>query len=147
MNTRNSSTALELALTLFAFLGPSASTMAAQGRPGNASAATAKVDPEVVEFLLASTIKEFKSMDRGRPSSLRKCRIGSIQESGKAIYFLNGSFQASGETSGKWTPFTTIKTADYEHWLGGAAKSYVRQKNVRWFSGDYSKEILRRLDN
>ncbi|MBK8793270.1 MAG: hypothetical protein IPN59_08940 [Holophaga sp.] len=147
MKNRNASIFLKFALMVFSFLGLAASPTPKNSKPASASALTRKADPEIVEFLLASASKEFKSMEHGRPSGMRNCRIGHLNDSGKEIYFLSGSFKGGGETSAKWTIFTTIKTLDYEHWLGSAAESYARQKKVEWFSGEYSKEILKRLNN
>jgi hypothetical protein len=104
-------------------------------------------DPTAVEFLLASAIKEFRSSGTSRPTAIRNARVGFFYDSGTSNYVLCGSFKSDSSATAKWTAFATIKTSDYEHWLGGAAQAFCRQKNIKWYPGNYSATLMQRLEN
>lgn len=105
------------------------------------------MDPTVVEFLLASSAKDFKASGTGRPSAIRGARVGFFTESGKGVYLLCGAFKSGGGASAIWTPFATIKTSDYEQWLGGTAKAYCGQRSIKWYPGDHSAALQQRLQD
>jgi hypothetical protein len=102
-------------------------------------------DPVIVEFLLASAQKEFKSSSSNRPTAIRNARIGFLHEGPTGNYLLSGSFKSGHGATAKWTPFTTIKTSDYEHWLGGTAKAFSNRKNIKWYPEDYASTLMQRL--
>jgi hypothetical protein len=105
----------------------------------------ASADPAAIEFLVASSAKDFKASDAGRPTAIRGARVGYFAESGKGVYLLCGSFKSGTGSQAQWTPFATIKTSDYEQWLGGSAKSYCEQRSIKWFPGDHSSALEQRL--
>ncbi len=106
----------------------------------------ASPDPAIVEFLLASAQKEFKSSSPNRPTAIRNARIGFLHEGATGNYLLCGSFKSGRGAAAKWTPFATIKTSDYEHWLGGAAKAFSSQKNIKWYPENYAPTLMQRLE-
>lgn len=112
---------------------------------GAKTEAPASADPAAVEFLVTSSAKDFKASSAGRPTGIRGARVGYFAESGKGVYLLCGSFKNGTGSQAKWTPFATIKTSDYEQWLGGSAKSYCEQRNIKWYPGDHSSALEQRL--
>ena len=67
---------------------------------------------------------------------------------GTRQYMLCGEFMpaADGGTA-EWTPFATIRTSDYEQWLGHQAASHCGGSSVRWDEGDLSSSLQSRLDS
>jgi hypothetical protein len=104
-------------------------------------------DPAVVEFLLASATKDFKAAGPGGPVAIRNARVGYLHDSNSGHYLLCGNFQSGDAKDAKWTPFATIKTSDYEQWIGGAAGSFCGQKNIKWYPGNHSSALLQRVRN
>ena len=102
-------------------------------------------DPAVVEFLMTSSAKDFMSSGDNLPTAIRAARIGYFAESGKGHFLLCGSFKSGPGPKAKWTHFATIKTSDYEQWLGGTAKAYCEQRTIKWYSGDHSAALMQRL--
>lgn len=102
-------------------------------------------DPIAIEFLLVSATKEFRSSGTRRPTALRNARIGFLRDSTSGTYILCGSFKSGIGAEATWTSFATLKTSDYEHWVGGAALAIRSQKTIQWFPGDYSTALMQRL--
>jgi len=47
-----------------------------------------------------------------------------------------------------WTPFATIKTSDYEQWIGNQAAGFCQGSSVTWDKvGDLSSALRSRLDS
>ena len=47
-----------------------------------------------------------------------------------------------------WTPFVTIKTSDYEQWLGAQALAFCQGSSVTWHPvGDLSSSLWSRLES
>ena len=107
--------------------------------------APAGADSTVVEFLLASSAKDFKASGGSLPTAIRAARIGYFAESGKGNFLLCGSFKSGHGPQEKWTPFATIKTSDYEQWVGGTAKAYCEQRTIKWYPGNHSTTVMQRL--
>ncbi len=112
---------------------------------GTKSEAPAIADPSAVEFLVASSSKDFNASGAGRPTAIRNARVGYFSESGKGVYLLCGSFTLGTGSQAKWTSFATIKTSDYEQWLGDSARSYCEQPSIKWYPGDHSAALEKRL--
>ena len=134
---RNTLTALSLATAAFAPI----QAVAAE-RNTNAPAGA---DSTVVEFLLASSAKDFKASGGNLPTAIRATRIGYFAESGRGNFILCGSFKSGHRPQEKWTHFATIKTSDYEQWVGGTAKAYCEQRTIKWYPGDHSTTVMQRL--
>ena len=132
---------LRNALTSFA-LAVAVLTAAAAG--GSADAPPGP-DPTAVEFLIASSARDFKISGANRPTAIRAARIGFFAESGRGVYLLCGSFKSGAGSQAEWIHFATIKTSDYEQWLGGAAKAYCEQPKIKWYSGDHSAALEKSL--
>jgi hypothetical protein len=99
----------------------------------------------VVEFLVTSAAKDFKTAGGNPPTAIRAARIGYFAESGKGNFLLCGSFKSGPRTKEQWAHFATIKTSDYEQWIGGTAKAYCEQRTIKWYPGDYSKTVMQRI--
>ncbi len=107
--------------------------------------APAGTDPTVVEFLLTSAAKDFRTSGENLPIAIRAARIGFFTASGKGNFLLCGSFKSGSDAKAKWTHFATIKTSDYEQWIGGTAKAYCAQRTIKWHSGDHSTALMQRV--
>ncbi|WP_157615310.1 hypothetical protein [Rhizobacter sp. Root404] len=129
MNTPRFIPVLLNALTSLA-LALSALAVSAAGAKANSPPSP---DPAVVKFLVESSAKDFKASGANRPTDIRGARIGFFTESGKSVYLLCGSFKSGAGSQAKWTHFATIKTSDYEQWVGGAARAYCEQRTNKWF--------------
>jgi hypothetical protein len=132
-----------LALTCLVFAGACRNAATAQTHPK----VPATPDPAAVEFLLASAAKEFNSPYSKRPEAVRKAHIGYLQDPEKPVYLLCGDFRPAGEDQGKWIAFATIKTSDYEQWIGGAAEAQCAQKKIRWYAADLAEVLVQRIRN
>lgn len=140
MNTPRHTLTVRHAVVVMAFAFSSLSAAAAPA----ISEAPASVEPATIEFLLASSAKDFIGSGGDRPTAIRRARIGFFSESGKGVYLLCGSFKTAGAQA-KWTHFATLKTSDYEQWLGGTAKAYCEQRTIKWYPGEHSAALEQRL--
>ena len=104
-------------------------------------------DSSVVESLLAAATKDFALPGSPHPVGIRQARVGRIPNgSGNYNYLLCGKFLATDKQGTKeWMPFATIQTSDYEQWLGGQASSYCLQRPIKWYKGDQSSALLKRI--
>lgn len=100
---------------------------------------------EVVEFLLSTAASEFKTPGQVNAVAFRGVRVGYFSDAPPGRYVLCGSVQSSGPQKTEWTRFATIQTSPYEQWLGGVAESICGSKKVKWYTGDLSSELLRRV--
>ena len=137
---------LRIAFAILSLVG-AANSMLLAANAEKIAPAPVSPDPTAVDFLLASALKEFSASGTVRPTAIRNARIGFLPDSTNGTYVLCGSFKSGSSATAKWTPFTTIKTSDYEHWLGGAAEAFCRQRNIKWFAGNYSVTLMQRLGN
>lgn len=102
-----------------------------------------------VDFLLAAAAADFKTHGP-MASDVRNVRLGREQtQSGEAQYVLCGEFLPAEEgDEAEWWPFATLKTSDYEQWLGAQAMGICRQSSVIWDEiGDLTSQLRERLDN
>jgi hypothetical protein len=129
---------------------PRSQPQAASPAPANAAPAQqASIDP-AVQFLLAASAKDFHAHQPPYPARFRDVRVGHcVDPDGMKLYLLRGQFlpkQGRGES--EWTPFVTIKTSDYEQWLGAQAESYCRQSSIVWDDReDLSASLQGQLDS
>jgi hypothetical protein len=100
---------------------------------------------EVVEFLLSTAASEFKTPGQVNAVDFRSVRVGYFSDAPPGRYVLCGSVQSSGPDKTEWIRFATIQTSPYEQWLGGVAESICGSKKVKWYTGDLSPELLRRV--
>jgi hypothetical protein len=100
---------------------------------------------EVVEFLLSTASNEFKRPGPLKAVGFREVRVGYFSDTAPGRYVLCGSVQSSGVQKTEWIRFSTIQTSPYEQWLGGVAESICASKKVKWYSGDFSAELLKRV--
>jgi len=104
-------------------------------------------DSSAVELLLSAAALDFTLPGSPHPVGIRQARVGRMPDgSGNLTYFLCGKFLPSDKQGMKeWVPFATIKTSDYEQWLGGHANSYCSQKQIKWYKVDQSSALLKRI--
>lgn len=103
-----------------------------------------------VQFLLAASTTDFHAHQPPYPASLRDVRVGhTIAPDGTELHLLRGQFlPKQGQGEPEWTPFVTIKTSDYEQWLGAQAEGYCRQPSIVWDDReDLSSSLQSRLDS
>jgi hypothetical protein len=136
---------LALSLALAACVSPIyVSSASAAGAEQTLSVPTTP-DIAAVEFLLASAAKEFRSASSARPVSFRQVVVGYLSEAGQGSYILCGGFQSTESKPAEWIKFATIKTSDYEQWLGGLAESLCSSKKVKWYSGNHSATLMQKV--
>jgi hypothetical protein len=109
----------------------------------------ASIDPPA-EFLLEAAANDFHAHRPPYPTRFRDVRVGHIvTPDGTKQYMLCGQFlpeQEKGKT--EWTPFVTIKTSDYEQWLGVQAASFCEQSSIIWEDQkDLSTSLQSQLDS
>ncbi len=108
----------------------------------------ASIDP-IAEFLLTSAAKDFRAHGPA-VAGFRDVRIGHVTTAGgETQYRLCGEFLPAREDGkGQWTPFATIKTSDYEQWIGGQAAIFCQDSSIAWDeAGDLSSALRSRLDS
>jgi hypothetical protein len=108
------------------------------------------VGPTVVQFLLTAAATDFHTHRPPGPVRFRDVRIGHVRiPSGEKEYRLCGQFLAAQETGKpEWTPFATIKTSDYEQYIGGHAAAFSQDSSVIWDNvGELSSPLQSRLDS
>lgn len=125
--------------------------------PGCSTAPAPRIDPElasappesVQQFLLTSAATDFVSHGPSRPTRFRDVRIGSLASPGEdKRYILCGEFLPPQDASNAgWIPFATIKTSDYEQWLGPQAVTFCRLSVNAQGIGDLSSALQSRLDS
>jgi len=132
---------------LFATLG-----FAACGSPPGTYSATDQTAPadSAVQFLITAAATDFHAHRPPDPDRFRQVRIGHITTpTGEEQYRLCGWFlPAQEEGMIEWTPFATIKTSDYEQWIGAQAVPFCEGSSLTWDSlGDLSSSLQSRLDS
>jgi hypothetical protein len=88
----------------------------------------------VVQFLIRAAAADFHAHSPPDPTRFRDVRLGHVLTArGEAQYMLCGEFLAAG-AGGKaeWTRFATIRTSDYEQWLGAQAAGFCDGPAVVW---------------
>lgn len=105
-----------------------------------------------VEFLIAAAAADFHDHRPPDPTRFREVHIGHVMTShGETQYLLCGEFLPAQEQDGakaEWTPFATIKTSPYEHWIGPQAAGLCRNSAVAWDKADdLSSALQSRLDS
>ncbi len=103
----------------------------------------------IVQFLLNSAASDFRA-NGPSVASLRNVRMGYIvTSSGEKQYRLCGEYLGAGEqTEAGWTPFATIKTVDYEQWIGNQALVFCNDTLMHWIEADgLSAKLQSKLDS
>lgn len=107
--------------------------------------AVADPDPAIVAFLLDASAKDFKLTGGNLSMAIKDARIGQFTENGKTINLLCGTFKPVADAEDAWVHFATVKTSDYEQWLGATAKAFCDQESMQWYPQDYTAELLHKL--
>ena len=65
---------------------------------------------------------------------------------GSKQFLLCGEFQPTPDSGPPvWVAFATIKTSDYEQWLGVGADGWCKREGIAWEKGDWSMALLERF--
>jgi hypothetical protein len=107
------------------------------------------IDPNV-RFLLTASAKDFHAHQPPYPARFRDVRVGHlVAPDGRELSLLRGQFlPKQGQSEPEWTPFVTIKTSDYEQWIGAQAERYRRQPSIVWDDrDDLSSSLQSQLDS
>jgi hypothetical protein len=102
--------------------------------------------PDPLEFLLASAATDFHQHQPPEPARFRKVRLGHYPApDGSKQFLLCGEFQPTADSGPPiWIAFATIRTSDYEQWLGLQADSWCKRSDIRWDAGDWSMDLQER---
>ena len=123
---------------------------AASPAPVNTSQAQRAPIGPPVQFLLSAAANDFHAHRPPYPTRFRDVRVGHIvTPDGTKQYMLCGQFlPEQGKGKKEWTPFVTIKTSDYEQWLGVQAASFCEQSSIIWEDQkDLSTSLQSQLDS
>jgi len=108
----------------------------------------ASTDPNV-EFLVAAAASDFAAHRPPDPVQFRNVRTGYIVDAnGNKQYRMCGEFlPAQDNGSAGWMRFATIRTSNYEQWLGGQANEFCNPSLLTWATGDLSALLKSRFDS
>jgi hypothetical protein len=113
------------------------------------AAAAAEVIPDsIVEFLLESSVKDFRMTQQPLPEAFRNLSFGYLEGENQIRRFLMCKEFSYQNESGDvvWRHFATIQTSDYEQWVGNKQSDYCRDATPLSYSGDdLPAELLKRL--
>ncbi|MBV8158874.1 MAG: hypothetical protein JO278_14515 [Dyella sp.] len=102
-----------------------------------------------VPFLIDSTAADFHAHSAPGPVRFSDVRLGHVTApEGSSQYFLCGEFsRTSSSGKAESTPFITIKTSNYETWLGDQAASLCSRPSIQWDNGgDPTASLQGRFD-
>ena len=114
---------------------------------GAAVAAPPQPDAAVLAFLMDKATQEFSQPGPMQPRRIKTARLGHLHDAqGRDVDLLCGRFVPKDTSGGKAeVPFATLKTGDYEQWLGGQAAGLCAQPTITWFKGDHAQALMQRL--
>lgn len=96
-----------------------------------------------IQFLLDAAAAEFHAHGP-KPVRFRDVYFG-YAATGEKLYRICGHFQTS--ESENWVPFATIKTSDYEQWVGGQSAGFFQDPAVIWDKAhDLSSSLMAKLE-
>jgi hypothetical protein len=104
----------------------------------------------IVQCLLTSAATDFHTHGPTGPLRFREVRLGHIiSPSAEKQYRLCGQFlQTQVGNKAQWTLFATIKTGDYEQWIGSTAAAFCQDSSMIWDNvGDLAPLLQSRLDS
>jgi hypothetical protein len=104
----------------------------------------------IVQTLLEASSNDFYRNQPPLPVDFRNMQLKYLEKAnGERNYMICGQFLArDGQNQEKWTNFTTIKTSDYEQWIGSNAVAYCQEaKDVSYNTSDLSAELKNRVDS
>lgn len=80
----------------------------------------------IVAFLIEKSAGDFYKSQRPLPLLFRDVELKTISSDDRGTFYLIcGSFAVKPDPAeAEWTLFATIKTGDYEQWIGGGATGY-----------------------
>ncbi len=82
----------------------------------------------ILQMLATSAAKDFH-LHGPYPACFRNVYFGRIVSNGNEWYLLCGEFQPMTDGQhAEWVPFVTIKTSDYEQWIGQQSLAFSQNK-------------------
>lgn len=104
----------------------------------------------IVQSLLEASSRDFYTHQPPLPVAFRNVKLKFLVKAdvGK-VYMLCGQFLAQDDpTREKWTDFATIKTSDYEQWIGSNAAAYCQDaEEIPYGASDLSSALKSRVDS
>ena len=101
-----------------------------------------------VNFLLNAAAGDFQKNQLSLPVKFRNMKVGHIVKAdGEKQYIMCGEFLPKDkEEKNEWISFATIRTMDYEQWIGNQSVTFCEDKSVKWEKGgDLASELINRL--
>jgi hypothetical protein len=104
----------------------------------------------VVFYLLDMSAKDFHDHQPPVPVGFRNVQFKNLVDAdAKNHYMICGEFLSKDmKSNDTWTPFATIKTSDYEQWIGSHAVEFCRDaKEVAYKTHDLSSALKLRFES
>ncbi len=100
------------------------------------------IPDSVVQFLIISASYDFRNHQPPTPIDFRNVKIGYIKSSNsEKTFLLCGEFLS--QENKEWTEFTTIKTSEYEQYLGKT--QYCQEATMVFTDENLSVELRNKL--
>lgn len=106
-----------------------------------------KID-SIVNYLIAASAKDFYEHQPPLPIKFRNIELRNLKgPNAEDNYLICGSFLTKeNEATDTWTSFATIKTSDFEQWIGSSSESFIHDsKRVDYTTTDLTKALDQRL--
>ena len=94
--------------------------------------------------LMGYAAADFRQHMRPLPSEFRRVHLGELKstDGSPSRWVLCGEFRQPGAKA-PWTPFATIKTDPYEHWLGGSSVGFCKAPQFKAKGGSDLSPVLK----
>lgn len=100
------------------------------------------IPDSVVQFLITSASNDFRNDKQPKPVDFRNVKIGYIKSpNNKKTFVLCGEFLP--QNNKEWTEFTTIKTSDYEQYIGKT--KYCQDATIVLTNENLSVQLMDKL--
>lgn len=101
----------------------------------------------VVPYLLQASAKDFHEHQKPAPLEFRQVHVKVLLGQNTRNYMICGEFLSKDkDNKDVWTSFATIKTSDFEQWLGAQSIGYCNEaKPVDYKEKDLSNLLMQQL--
>ncbi|MEI6088986.1 MAG: hypothetical protein WCR42_00890 [bacterium] len=103
-----------------------------------------------IHYLLDASAKDFIANQPPLPVSFRNIKVRNlVGQNSENHYMICGQFLARDkQNKEEWSSFATIKTSDYEQWIGTQSVGYCKEsKAISYKISDLSSSLKRRVDS
>lgn len=91
---------------------------------------TESISDSTVQFLISSAAGDFRNYKQVTPVDFRKVKVGYLELTpGVKTFVLCSEFVAK-EKKDEWLPFATLKTSNYEQYMGNQALSFCEKATI-----------------